>query len=155
MARGKRLEKPAVCHPTREAHAEDLCAVCWFDTQRLLAAERVPKTALELRQKHALITLHQEVERVVELGRIAKATLRENLPRYAELHLTAAEVAAANGDARPAEWALQAVKGEKGERVVDPPKAENTGGGGIKILIGVNMGGLPAATVETVNASEE
>lgn len=151
----KRLERPADCHPTRETHAEGLCAVCFFDSQRTLREQARPKTALEVRQKHTLIELHQEVQRVVELGKAAKAILRENLPRYAELHLTAAEVAAANGDARPAEWALQSVKGEKGERVVEPPKSDG-GGGGVKILIGVNMGGLPAAsaTVETIDASE-
>ena len=85
----------------------------------------------------------------------AKAILRENLPRYAELHLTAAEIAASNGDSKPMEWALTAIKGEKGERVVEPPKADG-GGGGIKVMIGVQIGGVPqiGATTEVVDASD-
>jgi hypothetical protein len=141
---GRRRIIPATCHPERERHRDGLCAVCWFDEQR--AQEKIgglSKTKQEERQ--ALVTLHQNVEHVVNMAKQAKAILRENLPRYAELHLTAAEIAASEGDSKPAWEALQGIKGEKGERVVEPVK-DGGGGSGIKIMIGVQIGGLPVTT---------
>jgi hypothetical protein len=151
----RRLIEAALCHPTREAHKDKLCAVCFFDQKRLAEGARAPKSALEVQQRQELMTLHAQVQHVTALAKEAKAILRENLPRYAELHMTAAEVAAANGDAKPMEWALTAIKGEKGERVVDPPKTE-AGGAGIRVMIGVQIGGLPtgAGTAEVIDASE-
>lgn len=151
MARRKRF--PAHCHPERELHQDGLCAVCFFDQKRIQELRNSPA---KLEERNALVTLHQQVEHVVNLGKQAKAILRENLPRYAELHLTAAEIAASNGDAKPMEWALTAIKGEKGERVVEPPKSEG-GSSGVKVMIGIQMGGiptLPQGTVETVESSE-
>lgn len=156
MGRRKTVTLSATCHPGRERHSDSgLCAVCFFDQKRLLDGARAPKTALELAQRQELMSLHKQVEHVVNLGKEAKAILRENLPRYAELHLTAAEVAAANGDSKPMEWALTAIKGEKGERVVEPVKADGAGTG-IKIMIGVQVGGIPAAiaTSEPIDASD-
>lgn len=130
MARKAKIKRPATCHPERETYANDLCGVCYFDTSR------VPLDPKKKEERQALVALHQQVEHVTNLAREAKAILRENLPRYAELHLTAAEIAASDGDARPAEWALQSVSGGKEGPVATPPAKAGSGGeGGVKVFI--------------------
>jgi len=144
MARGKKITNPATCHPTRETYMDGMCGVCYFDNRR------VPTDPKRLEERKELVRLHQDVARVDQLAKEAKAILKENLPRYAELHLTAAEVAAADGDARPAEWALQANMG--GEPVAKSPKASEGAGGGVKIYIGVKVGGIPEDLVVSANS---
>lgn len=139
MARKAKIKRPAGCHPERETYANDLCGVCYFD------ATRVPVDPKKKEERQALVAMHQQVTHLKNLYLEAKAILRENLPRYAELHLTAAEIAAADGDARPAEWALQSIPGGKDEGPVatPPAKAGSVGEGGVKVFIGVKIGGLP------------
>ncbi len=148
MARNKKIQNPAACHPDRETFKDGNCAVCHFDRNR------VPVDETRRDERQALVKLHQEVSAVVNLGKQAKAILRDNLPRYAELHLTAAEVAAADGDARPAQWALESViAGSEGRAAEPPVKGGSLGEGAIKIIIGVNMGGMPAPTAEIVEGT--
>jgi hypothetical protein len=149
----------ATCHPGREAHLDGLCAVCWFDKRAAVIeadSKALVTAAAKKESRKALMTLHQKVEHIGGLYKEAQAILRENLPRYAELHMTAAEVAASNGDARPIEWAMQSIRGAKGERIAEPPaKDSGTAGGGVKIMIGIKMGAMPEATAEVVDAEEE
>lgn len=154
MPRKKRIEKHADCHPGREHYAHGLCAVCYFDQKR---KDEVGATnALEVRMRNELVELHKATEHVVNLGRQAKAIVRENLPRYAELHLTAAEVAAANGDSRPAFEMLSGVNIPGEGFTVDPPKKDSGGGGGVQVFVGVNLGGVPSAAevAETIDAEK-
>lgn len=148
MARKKRIVVPAHCHPDRELYANGLCGVCFFDSTR------VPVKAEDRAERQALVELHKGVEYVVNLGKQAKAILRENLPRYAELHLTAAEIAAADGDARPAEWALESViAGSEGPAATPPVKGGTGGEGGVKVFIGIKMGGLPEEALQVTATS--
>lgn len=80
--------------------------------------------------------------KVREVIRTARELMQRNVQRYVELHLSAAEVAAAEGDAGPAQWALERIA-EGNDRVVDPPK-----GGGLQtpsLRIGIAVAGVPAA----------
>ncbi len=147
MARRK-IIVPANCHNDRETYASGLCAVCYMDSNR------VPTDIKRGEERQALVKLHQDVAEVVSLGKQAKAILRQNLPRYAELHLTAAEVAAADGDARPSQWALESViAGAEGRAAEPPAKAGPTEGGGIKVIVGIQFGGVPAQKAEIVETT--
>jgi hypothetical protein len=146
MARRKPIKDPAACHPERETYADQLCGVCFFDRNRL------PPDPARAEERQALIALHQQAEHVTNLAKEAKAIVRQNLPRYAELHLTAAEIAASDGDARPAQWALESIPAGKEGPVATPP-AKTTGApgeGGFKVIIGINMGGMPQKTEEAL-----
>lgn len=123
----------AVCHRKRRAvNADLLCRPCL--NKRLMRAERSdlsPEQALERVQT-------QGVEKIADKVR---AFMQANQPEYARLHLEATRVAAAKGDAKPAEWALTNIR--TGDNpIVSPPK-DGGGGGGIKVMIGVQIGGLP------------
>ena len=85
----------------------------------------------------------------MSLGKQAKAILRENIPEYAELHLSAAKVAAEKGDSRPMEWALQHVKG-KDAPIVEPPAKEPVSSG-VRVFVGINMGGVPTDGIPTIH----
>jgi len=100
----------------------------------------------------AAIDEHDLPARPKYIRRRTRALLAENLPEYARLHLKATQKAAEKGDARPSEWALQSVKPGSEPAVVEPAAKEITTGG-IKILIGVNLGGL--GTVGPVSAYNE
>jgi hypothetical protein len=50
-----------------------------------------------------------------------------------------------NGDAKPAQWALERIH-EDGDRVIDPPKAEETKAPAT-FNIGFKIGGLPEGVV--------
>lgn len=55
---------------------------------------------------------------------------------YARLHLKAAEIAAAGGDSKPAEWGLLHT------RAVEPIAKPDGGGGGLVVNVGVVLPGL-------------
>ena len=97
------------------------------------------------KSRHAeLVDLHRLAEHVNALGRQARAILTERLPDYADLHFEGAQRAAEDGDTRPAEWALTHLR-PGGEPVAElPQKAAPADGGGVKILVSVPIGGLPA-----------
>jgi hypothetical protein len=103
-----------------------------------------------------------EIDKIVEahaqpaitklIRRRARAILAENLPEYARLHLAAAREAASKGNAIPAQWALESVK-PGGEAPVVEPAAKDLGGSGVKIILGIQIGGL--GTLGVVSASNE
>jgi len=126
----------AVCHPQRTQVLRGLCKEC-YDTQPL--AIRL-KDAADVK---ALTKLQDDVKKLESMTQEAKEILRKRLPDYARLHWMGAEIAAAKGDTRPTEWALQSVKEGK-ETVVDPPQktAPAEGGAGVKVFIGFNVSGL-------------
>lgn len=82
----------------------------------------------------------------------ARKFLASKQLEYAQMHLEGARNAAAKGDTRPAEWALTHVKTE-GKTAVDPPVKDTAGAGqGLKVFLGINIGGLPqeAVTAEII-----
>src|SRR4029077_18155779 len=52
----------------------------------------------------------------------ARTTLQRRARYYLDLHAQAAAMAACEGDAKPAQWALERIA-EEGDRVVDEPKS--------------------------------
>lgn len=59
---------------------------------------------------------------------------------YADIHLTAAQVAASKGNADPSQWALLHT------RSVQPVETKSTGGPAVTVQIGMILPGLPGAT---------
>jgi len=112
----------ALCHRNRIAVADGLCQTCYVTNRPPLPVPVTPRLAKELLEE-------------------VRLSLREALPEYARLHLDAARISALRGDARPAEWALQTIKA--GDEPVVAPVAKDSVGGGVKVMIGVNLGGLP------------
>src|SRR5690606_35160895 len=96
------------------------------------------------RLQHALAQLIDDPERrsrtLTRRVKAVKARMIQNLPTYARLHLEAATIAAAAGDARPAEWALSNLTSD-GQRAVEITKAAAEGNSGVKVFIGVKVGG--------------
>lgn len=130
-------QKPwAACHPKRRAvNADLMCRPCL--EKRLARANNS-----DLTPEKALERVKQEgVER---LGDKTRAFMQVNQPEYARLHLEATRVASAKGDARPAEWALTNIR--TGDNPVVTPPAASGGSGGVRVLIGVQLGGLPPGT---------
>jgi hypothetical protein len=76
------------------------------------------------------------VRKVIETAREAFARRAED---YVELHFRAAQEAAQNGDAGPAQWAIERIV-EGGVRVVDNMKAAPTMP---SLQIGIAVGGVP------------
>ena len=127
--------RQAICHPDRRHVAIGMCASCYRESLR------APRTALEVQRHNELMALHEQVQYAESLGRQARAVLQDHLPQYAELHFEAAAIAAEQGDARPAQWALEQVKAGKAA-VVDPPRKE-AGDSGVQVFVGIRMGGMP------------
>jgi hypothetical protein len=125
----------ASCHPDRLAFKDGRCYACCAEAARRLDQQQTPPAEAHA----AVVRLGEEA-----LGRQVKGYLQHNLEEYARLHIEATRVAAFKGDARPAEWALQSVKVGEGPVVAAP--AKEGGGGGVKVLIGVQLGGLPPGT---------
>src|SRR5690606_23537733 len=149
-------------HADRPEYRAGYCDECWaiFAEQQGIQEQPDPavwdKAALRLAEvwddpkKHGVLT-----RRVKAL----KAKLALNLPAYADLHLKAAAVAAREGDAKPAQWALEHITDPEGGRVAQPAAkavAEKSGGsGGVKVFIGVKVGGLPRQAIEATVVSAE
>lgn len=94
------------------------------------AADLVPLIAKEVPQDTAMIKT---------LIKKARNTLNSRAEAYVDIHLAAAQVAAAGGDAKPAQWALEHIQ-EGEQRIVEREKA---GPGQPAIQIGIAVGGLP------------
>jgi hypothetical protein len=126
----------ASCHPDRLNFKDGKCYACTAEATRRLDSQQRPAAEVQV-----------EVAKLGEaaLAQQVKGYLQHNLEEYARLHVEAARVAAFKGDARPAEWALQSVK--VGEGPVVAPPAKEGGPSGVKVLIGVQLGGLPPGTV--------
>lgn len=153
MARPKRTFMEVEDRAAREARAEAIREKA--REERRILREQAKETALAMQpvpELEALVSLHGDKAYTKKLRKRSSAYMAEHLPEYAQLHLRATKIAADKGDARPAEWALQHVRIEGEAPVVEPP-AKVAQESGIKILIGVNLGGL--GPVEVVSASNE
>lgn len=76
----------------------------------------------------------------------ARDYLQGNAETYAKLHLSAAKVAAENGNATPAQWALERLGVvEARESLIKRPE-----GNGLTIQLGVMLPGLPNQTTQLV-----
>lgn len=133
----------AECHPDRREIRDGHCKEC-------LALERLQKSGQKLLAKTALEqtavaeVMAHDMEYLQDLATEAKRILQERLPDYARLHYDGAMVAAANGDTKPSEWALERVDAavpKAGAGAIAPKKDGDGPGGGVRIMIGVNLGG--------------
>lgn len=141
--------KKALCHTNRANFRDGQCKQCWNTANITAAVERImpDATAVEKRNYgHELEEAHRTVEYIENLGRQARRILEDNLPGYATMHFEGAKIAAADGDTRPAEWALSQVKAGK-ETPVQPP-AKTAAESGIRIFIGVQTNGEGQTKVE-------
>jgi hypothetical protein len=77
----------------------------------------------------------------------ARLTLSERLPFYVDMHAKAAAVAAAKGDAGPAQWVLENVSAqdENGTevRVIDRPQVALASG--LTVNVGLGLANIPSA----------
>jgi len=138
--------RKALCHPARKRVTDDgWCAACLI--RRTNAA--TPQALQHKQVRHALRELHRNVEHVKELGEEAQAILEAGLPDYASLHMEAARTAAAKGDARPAEWALQNIVAA-GNRIVKPVEKAAGPDNSVKVFVGVKVHGLPTTESDGV-----
>jgi hypothetical protein len=143
----KKRNEPA-CHPERPMFEKSgLCRECYLGGE---AAKNLSfEEALKLAKKYSDPTTRAIIKEQ------ALATLIQHLPDYARCHVEAAKIAAAKGDARPAEWALTTIKAAGDTAVLEPPaKVAPAGDGGVKILIGVPLGGAPITVSTSSNRQE-
>jgi hypothetical protein len=146
MANARKRHAPA-CHPERKQVGKTgLCHECYVGGER---------GKQDITIKDALATVDKLSDPVMAeaVREQALTVLLQSLPEYARLHLQAAREAALKGNASPAEWALTTVKRLGESAVVEPAqKGLPAGQGGVKILIGVKLGGVsdsaPASSKE-------
>lgn len=137
---------PSVCHPEKRAYAADgRCRACAQKPDSAFAVIPHPTTAVQKRNAE-LQALYQATEQVEEYARLAKRIVHQHLPEYAFMHLQGAQIAAAKGDTRPAEWALSQVKAGKEGPVAEPP-AKTAPETGVRVMIGIGLGNLPQGAV--------
>lgn len=79
----------------------------------------------------------------------ARQSLAERAEFYVEAHAIATMQAALEGDAKPAQWALEHI-GENGTRIVDPPKKEEQAGAPT-FNIGFSLGGVPMTAQKAID----
>lgn len=109
---------------------------------------------IEHRSRALAIALRRTPQSMRESVEAARQRIVDRLPLYADLHLQAAINAAAEGNSKPAEWALEraTTKDDKDKvmRVVEPLKQETTQSMLPVINIGIQMGGIaPGASMMT------
>jgi hypothetical protein len=107
-------------------------------------------TATEIAAKAGTSRDGRTVRSIIKAARTA---LQQRAEFYVEAHAAATVVAAAQGDAKPAQWALERIA-EGEDRIVDRDK--NEGPSAPTFNIGFNMGGVPKqlapAPVEVLDA---
>jgi hypothetical protein len=142
MREARARKRAPTCHPDRpQVGKTGLCHECYIGagTTRSLTLQ----DAMKIAERHADPIVGKSIREA------ALALLVDRLPEYAAMHFEAAKMAALKGDAKPAEWALTTIKSHGNAAVVDLPKNTPTEGG-IKIFVGVKLGGpdkeLPAST---------
>ena len=124
------------CHPDRpQVGRTGMCHECYVggDGAKQLSLQ----DAIKLAEKHA------DPAFAKILKQQALALLMERLPDYAQMHFEAAKMAALKGDAKPAEWALTTIRESGGAAVVEPAAQKTLPEGGVKVFIGVKLGGAP------------
>jgi hypothetical protein len=92
-------------------------------------------------------TLNKRKATIACLLHDARLTLAERLPFYVDAHAKAAAVAAAKGDAGPAQWVLENVSAqdENGTevRVIDRPQVALASG--LTVNVGLGLANIPSA----------
>lgn len=128
--RRHRQEYPAkVGRPRRDA--EESTAATVFEALRDGLSPR--ETAEEI---------HATPKRAKELMSLAKQRMARRIDEYLDAHMVATKIAAVEGDAKPAQWALENIEVE-GVRVVDPPM-KNQPPPAPTFNLGFAIGGMPA-----------
>jgi hypothetical protein len=152
-ARAVRAEKALkrntpICHPDRLMFEKTgLCRECFLggEAGKNLSFDE----AMRLAKKYGDPVVRQQIKEQ------ALAQLIQHLPEYARLHVEAARIAAGKGNSAPVEWALTTIKEAGGTAVLEPPaKVTHVAEGGVKILIGVNLGGASTSVSAASNMQE-
>lgn len=137
-----------VCgHLDRPGNASGFCDECWavFASEQGFGEDRELITWDKTQAALSILWEDPKLQHRV-LGRrmrALKAKLAFQLPIYADLHLRASRAAAEKGDTRPMEWMLTHIQADK-ERVVELQKGSaELPDNGVKVFIGVKVGGLP------------
>lgn len=122
--------------------------------EALVASVGPEETEEQLQQRgRALgIALRRSPEAIRNQVQEAQERLANRATSYVDLHFKAAMVAAEEGNAGPAQWAIERItaKDEKGKkvRIVEPVKTEDTGNRGPTVNIGLALGGVtPGASL--------
>jgi hypothetical protein len=142
-AKPERIAKCSGCFEEKRLQARGLCFACYGKTRRagITSVKKLQRTV-------------QTLEGFVEL---AKRELQEGLLEAAQNLRKASRVAAAKGDSRPSEVLLRETPvGPNGhERLLSPVQRDRDGGGGqgVRVFIGVALGGLnqPASGPNSVS----
>ena len=142
----------ALCHPNRKAVTGDgLCSACFVAQIR----ETQPNKKELVKLRHMLVDLHKDAEYVKHLAKQAEAIVQSHLPDYAELHFEGAQVAALEGNTKPAEWALTHIKPGKDEKPIIEPQAKEQGpDSSVRVFVGVKVAGLADTHTEHVIDAE-
>jgi hypothetical protein len=130
------LDAVALAKAPRPPAADAPAAILAPRTCKVCGEETRNKTSLCLTHQRQVLS-HKEEKAIV------RDVLQRNAFRYAELHQHGAEIAAARGDTRPAEWGLLHT------RMVEPLKQQSDGGK-VVVQIGMVLPGL-ADTAPTVS----
>ena len=101
--------------------------------ETLTTGEKPTNVAIEL-------GMSVEAKPIKEVIKTARELFARRAGEYVEIHLMAAKMAALDGNAKPAQWALERIA-EGGERVVDAPSATATHAPSFNI--GFSIGGVP------------
>jgi hypothetical protein len=134
-------------HPDRPGNASGFCDECWENfAGKYGFANDEELTVWENKQRSLSLAWADPPLRSSVFGRrlrAVRAALALQLPVYAALHLKAARIAAEKGDTRPMEWMLTHASVDA-ERAVDLQKGSaDAPDSGVKVFIGVKVGGLP------------
>lgn len=131
--RRRRQHPGRVGRPSEDDETEGATAIAVFEAMR---REATPQ------ELAAEIGAGQDGKRARDLMKTAKERLASRIDEYVDIHLVAAKIAALEGDAKPAQWALENIAIE-GERAVDPP-AKNLPPPAPNFNLGFVIGGMPA-----------
>lgn len=104
---------------------------------------------LEKRTKALAIALGRQPGTIRKEIISARERLQERSTDYADLHFKAAQIAASDGNAGPAQWALERISaptedGKGVERIVQPLKTTEDGPKMPVVNIGIALGGIAA-----------
>lgn len=107
----------------------------------IAAATAVLTTGVSPQKAAAAVGVDATGKSVKELIAVARAAFARRATDYVDLHFQAASVAAEDGDARPAQWAIENIV-EGTDRIIEPaksvPQSQPTG-----VRIGIAIGGIP------------
>ncbi len=85
------------------------------------------------------VGVHPDGRAVRDVIKAARESLARHAERYVEMHVMGAQIAAEQGDTKPAQWALEMIS-EGDMRVVDSPKTNVSVQPSLRI--GIAVGGV-------------